>query len=58
VKVQTWVDGKEDEEFVGVGARFGAAIVSKEKKANYSRLVRAKPPDCCRPPENKVCLLL
>lgn len=56
--MQTWVDGKEDEEFVGVGARFGAAIVSKEKKANYSRLVRAKPPDCCRPPENKVCLLL
>ncbi|KAJ8432435.1 hypothetical protein Cgig2_027732 [Carnegiea gigantea] len=54
VKVQTWVDGKEDEEFVGVGARFGAAIVSKEKKANYSRLVRANPPDCCSPSENKL----
>lgn len=54
VKVQTWVDGREDGEFVGVGARFGATIVSKEKKANYSRLVRANPPDCCSPPGNKL----
>ncbi|KAG0457421.1 hypothetical protein HPP92_022578 [Vanilla planifolia] len=30
VKVQTWIDNMEDNEFVGVGARFGPPIVSKE----------------------------
>jgi len=57
VKVQTRVDGKEGEEFVGVGARFGAANVSKEKNVNYSRLVVANPPDCCSSPKSKVHLL-
>jgi len=52
--VQTWVDGKEDEEFVGVGARFGTTIVSKEKNANYSRLTLSDPRDCCSTPKNKV----
>lgn len=54
VKVQTWVDGKEDEEFVGVGARFGTTIVSKEKNANYSRLTLSDPRDCCSTPKNKL----
>ena len=52
--MQTWVDGKEDEEFVGVGARFGTTIVSKEKNANYSRLALSDPQDCCSTPKNKV----
>ncbi|KAJ7944937.1 Signal peptide peptidase-like [Quillaja saponaria] len=54
VKVQTWVDGIEDSEFVGVGARFGTTIVSKEKNANQTRLVLADPRDCCSTPKNKL----
>ncbi|KAL3645684.1 Signal peptide peptidase-like 2 [Castilleja foliolosa] len=54
VKVQTWVDGIEDEEFVGVGARFGTTIVSKEKNANQSHLILSDPRDCCSPPKKKI----
>ncbi|CAL5442573.1 unnamed protein product [Camellia sinensis] len=53
VKVQTWVDGIEDDEFVGVGARFGTNIVSKEKNAYQTRLTRSDPHDCCSQPKNK-----
>ncbi|PON84568.1 Peptidase A22B, signal peptide peptidase [Trema orientale] len=54
VKVQTWVDGIEASEFVGVGARFGRTIVSKEKNANRTRLTLADPRDCCSAPKNKL----
>ncbi|GAV83873.1 PA domain-containing protein/Peptidase_A22B domain-containing protein [Cephalotus follicularis] len=54
VKVQTWINGIEDAEFVGVGARFGTTIVSKEKNANQSRLTRSDPRDCCSAPKNKL----
>ncbi|KAL3498864.1 hypothetical protein ACH5RR_041596 [Cinchona calisaya] len=54
VKIQTWVDGKEDVEFVGVGARFGKKIVSKEKNAQQTRLTRSNPRDCCSPLTNKL----
>ncbi|XP_057978280.1 signal peptide peptidase-like 2 [Malania oleifera] len=54
VKVQTWVDGVEDREFVGVGARFGTTIVSKEKNANRTHLTLSNPRDCCSPPKNKL----
>ncbi|XP_027360419.1 signal peptide peptidase-like 2 isoform X1 [Abrus precatorius] len=54
VKVQTWVNGEEDAEFVGVGARFGRTIVSKEKNARHTRLVLSDPRDCCGPPRNKI----
>lgn len=54
VKVQTWVNGVEDAEFVGVGARFGRTIVSKEKNARQTRLVLSDPRDCCSPPMNKI----
>ncbi|KAG8374983.1 hypothetical protein BUALT_Bualt10G0052300 [Buddleja alternifolia] len=53
VKVQTWVDGVEDEEFVGVGARFGTTIVSKEKNANQSHLALSDPRDGCSPPKKE-----
>ncbi|EEF51201.1 signal peptide peptidase-like 2 [Ricinus communis] len=53
VKVQTWVDGVEDAEFVGVGARFGTAIVSKEKNANQTHLTLSDPRDCCTAPKKK-----
>ncbi|CAN1308884.1 Signal peptide peptidase-like 4 [Linum perenne] len=46
VKIPTWVDGVEDTEYVGVGARFGPTLESKEKHANKSRLALADPPDC------------
>ena len=54
MKVQTWVNGVEANEFVGVGARFGRTIESKEKKANQTRLILSNPRDCCSPPKNKV----
>lgn len=56
VKVQTWVDGMESSEFVGVGARFGKPIVSKEKNANQNSLALSDPRDCCSMPKNKVHL--
>ncbi|KAI5647256.1 hypothetical protein M9H77_33261 [Catharanthus roseus] len=54
VKVPTWIDGKEEMEFVGVGARFGPTLESKEKRANQTRVAIADPPDCCSPPKNKL----
>ncbi|PRQ17666.1 putative PA domain, presenilin/signal peptide peptidase [Rosa chinensis] len=54
VKVQTWVDGVEASEFVGVGARFGTTIESKEKKANQIHLILSNPRDGCSPPKNKI----
>ncbi|KAL5859688.1 hypothetical protein ACOSQ4_000984 [Xanthoceras sorbifolium] len=54
VKVATWVDGVEDIEYVGVGARFGPTLESQEKHANRTRLVLADPPDCCSIPKNKL----
>ncbi|RAL51061.1 hypothetical protein DM860_005417 [Cuscuta australis] len=54
VKIQTWVDGVEDEEFVGVGARFGTTIVSQEKNAHQTRLSRSNPRDGCGTPNNKL----
>uniref|UniRef100_A0A2P2JZE4 Uncharacterized protein MANES_01G059500 n=2 Tax=Rhizophora mucronata TaxID=61149 RepID=A0A2P2JZE4_RHIMU len=54
VKVQTWVNEREDAEFVGVGARFGKKIVSKEKNANQTHLTLSHPRDCCTPPKNKL----
>ncbi|XP_065859595.1 signal peptide peptidase-like 4 [Euphorbia lathyris] len=53
VKVPTWVDGIEDIEYVGVGARFGRTLESKEKDANKTKLVLADPPDLCQPPKFK-----
>ncbi|KAG5563256.1 hypothetical protein RHGRI_005867 [Rhododendron griersonianum] len=54
VKVQTWVDGTEAIEFVGVGARFGTSIVSKEKSANQTRVTLSDPRDGCSPPDEKL----
>ncbi|XAR55071.1 hypothetical protein NMG60_11030453 [Bertholletia excelsa] len=54
VKIQTWVDGIEDREFVGVGARFGTTIVSKEKNANQTHLTLSDPRDCCSAPKIKM----
>ncbi|XP_050228590.1 signal peptide peptidase-like 2 [Mercurialis annua] len=53
VKVQTWVNGVEDAEYVGVGARFGTTIVSKEKNANQTRLTLSNPRDCCTASKRK-----
>ncbi|KAK9143783.1 hypothetical protein Syun_013183 [Stephania yunnanensis] len=52
VKVQTWVNGKEGNEFVGVGARFGTTMESKEKHANHTKVTISDPPDCCSTPKN------
>ncbi|MBA0831724.1 hypothetical protein Goarm_016169, partial [Gossypium armourianum] len=54
VKVPTWINGLEDNEYVGVGARFGPTLESKEKHANHTRLALADPPDCCSKPRNQV----
>lgn len=57
MKVQTWVDGIEDREFVGVGARFGTKIASKEKNANRTSLTLSDPRDGCSAPKSKVWFL-
>ncbi|XP_045794591.1 signal peptide peptidase-like 4 [Trifolium pratense] len=54
VKVPTWIDGVESGEYVGVGARFGPTLESKEKRANHTRVAIADPPDCCSKPKNKL----
>lgn len=54
VKVQTWINNIEDSEFVGVGARFGKQMESKEKHANRTRLILADPSNCCTAPKNKL----
>uniref|UniRef100_A0A2P2IPQ6 Uncharacterized protein MANES_01G256100 n=1 Tax=Rhizophora mucronata TaxID=61149 RepID=A0A2P2IPQ6_RHIMU len=54
VKVPTWVDDVEDTEYVGVGARFGLTLESKEKHANRARLALADPPDYCTMSKKKV----
>ncbi|KAM3287471.1 signal peptide peptidase-like 4 isoform X1 [Capsicum chacoense] len=54
VKVPTWVDGNEVTQFVGLGARFGPTLESKEKRANQTRLAFADPPDCCSKQRNKL----
>lgn len=41
-------------EYVGVGARFGPTLESKEKHATLIKLAIADPPDCCSTPKNKV----
>ncbi|XWS46104.1 hypothetical protein CRYUN_Cryun14cG0034800 [Craigia yunnanensis] len=54
VKVPTWINGLEDNEYVGVGARFGPTLESKEKHANHTRLALADPPDCCSTSRNQL----
>ncbi|XP_047320020.1 signal peptide peptidase-like 4 [Impatiens glandulifera] len=54
VKVPTYVNGVEEIEFVGVGARFGPTLESKEKRAIHTRLEIPDPSDCCSQPKNKL----
>ncbi|XP_037467703.1 signal peptide peptidase-like 5 [Triticum dicoccoides] len=54
VKVQSWVGGNEGDEFVGVGARFGPKIVSKEKQATRELLTLADSIHAYAPPKNKL----
>ncbi|XP_071717459.1 signal peptide peptidase-like 4 [Rutidosis leptorrhynchoides] len=54
VKVPTWIDDKEEDEYVGVGARFGPTLQSKEKDAHKTRVTLADPTDCCTTPKNKL----
>nr|ABN06072.1 Protease-associated PA; Peptidase A22B, minor histocompatibility antigen H13 [Medicago truncatula] len=54
VKVPISIDGVESGEYVGVGARFGPTLESKEKRANHTRVAIADPPDCCSKPKNKL----
>ncbi|THU54115.1 hypothetical protein C4D60_Mb10t21610 [Musa balbisiana] len=54
VKVQTWINNEEDSEFVGVGARFGTTIQTKEKYASRTPLSLSDPSDCCTAPKEKI----
>jgi signal peptide peptidase-like 2B len=56
VKVQTWINSTESDEFVGVGARFGPKIEAKEKHAHRTTLLLADPVDSCTSPREKVIL--
>lgn len=53
--MQTWINNEEDSEFVGVGARFGTTIQTKEKYASRTPLSLSDPSDCCTAPKEKVC---
>ena len=55
MKIPIYIGDKEVSEIVGVGARFGPTLESKEKHANQTILALADPPDCCSEPKNKVC---
>jgi len=57
VKVRTLINKKDKIEFVGVGARFGPKIESKEKQSNWTNLLLADTSDCCTPPKEKVDFL-
>nr|XP_017247953.1 PREDICTED: signal peptide peptidase-like 4 isoform X2 [Daucus carota subsp. sativus] len=54
VKVPTFIDSQKKDVFVGVGARFGPTLPSKQKDAIKGRVVLADPPDCCSKPKNKL----
>lgn len=54
VKVATWINDVEDTVYVGVGARFGPTLESKERRANHTKVALADPPDCCSPPKNNL----
>ncbi|XP_071697732.1 signal peptide peptidase-like 4 [Rutidosis leptorrhynchoides] len=54
VNVPTWIDDKEEDEYVGVGARFGPTLKSKEMDAHKTRVALADPTDCCTTPKNKL----
>lgn len=54
VKVQTWLNNTEGSEFVGVSARFGKQMQSKEKYANRTQLFLADPSDGCSIPKDKL----
>ncbi|KAE7999490.1 hypothetical protein FH972_003913 [Carpinus fangiana] len=54
VKVPTWINSAEGTEYVGVGARFGLTLESKEKRANHTTVALADPPDCCSAPKNNL----
>ncbi|CAN6462451.1 unnamed protein product [Victoria cruziana] len=54
VKIQTWVDDENENEFVGVGARFGVTLEAKEKHANRTHLSLLDPSDGCAMPAKKV----
>lgn len=48
----------QDNEYVGVDARFGPTLEAKEQHSNRTRITLADPPDCCTPPRNKVHILV
>ncbi|KAL5994386.1 signal peptide peptidase-like [Asimina triloba] len=54
VKIQTWVGDNEGDEYVGVGARFGTLMASKEKHANRTLLTISDPYNGCSTPQNKL----
>lgn len=54
VKVPTFINGVQFDEFVGVGARFGPTMESKENHVKKTKLTLADPPDCCSKPKNEL----
>ncbi|CAL1401023.1 unnamed protein product [Linum trigynum] len=54
VKVQTFVNGQEGAEFVGVGARFGTTVGSEKEKAKKIHLTLSDPRNCCTVPKNQL----
>ncbi|XP_022641583.1 signal peptide peptidase-like 2 isoform X3 [Vigna radiata var. radiata] len=47
VKIQSWIDGKEDEEYNGMSARFGSYLPVEAVQTAKLPAVFADPMDCC-----------
>ena len=58
VKLQTWINVRKGDEYVGVIVLFVTPMASKEKAANRSHLFLADPYDSCTPLREKVLIFL
>ncbi|KAL6000395.1 Signal peptide peptidase-like 3 [Asimina triloba] len=56
VKVKGWVDGSEQEDLVGLNARFGAILPTEESEDLQKPAVLAIPENCCNGSSSKVTL--
>ncbi|RDX83857.1 Signal peptide peptidase-like 3, partial [Mucuna pruriens] len=54
VKVMTWVDGKEDEVYGGMSAKFGSYLPPTTDQTVKYPAVFSRPMDCCVPSINKL----
>ena len=54
VKVSSWINGKQENEVVGISARFGKPMESRAREAQIYTLEAASPTPCCNLTSNQV----